>query len=185
MYRSMAAMKRRTLLAAAAAAPLAVPGRAGAQRSRVVRFIPLGKVQPNMLAIMLERLAGTPPGTMLTEMVGSGPFRCVVCEAVLGSAYNGEQVVMIVGSGIPDIMAASQLVAEVMRKRLRSARMRQALADFVRHGEPRIDPALPWPPYTPQRRVVQFSQRIAVLHSGGHNQNVRFRPKSAVGRPGA
>ncbi len=35
-------MKRRTLLAAAAAAPLALPLRAGAQRSRVVKFIPLG-----------------------------------------------------------------------------------------------------------------------------------------------
>ena len=47
----------------------------------------LGKLQPNMLAIMPERLAATPPSTALTEMVGSGPFRFMAAENVPGSLY--------------------------------------------------------------------------------------------------
>ena len=51
----------------------------------------LGKVQPNMLAIMPERLAMTPPTTVLTEMVGSGPFRFVANEAVPGATVVYEK----------------------------------------------------------------------------------------------
>ncbi len=205
-------MKRRTLLAAVAAAPLALPGRAGAERSRVVRFVPLGdlavrdpirtpakvtlqhaymvfdtlygmdaafnvepqmveghrveqdgrqwvltlrsglrfhdgspvlardavasikrwaavdslgrqlmartdelsapddrtirfrlrepypllplalgKVQPNVLAIMPERLAAMPATANMTEVVGSGPFRFVADEAVQGDRFIYEK----------------------------------------------------------------------------------------------
>ena len=45
----------------------------------------LGKLQPNMLAIMPERLASTPVSTPLTEVVGSGPFRYVAAERVPGA----------------------------------------------------------------------------------------------------
>jgi peptide/nickel transport system substrate-binding protein len=44
----------------------------------------LGKLQPNMLAIMPERLAATPVTTPLTEVIGSGPFRYVAAERVPG-----------------------------------------------------------------------------------------------------
>ncbi len=45
----------------------------------------LGKLQPNMLAIMPERLASRPLTTPLTEVVGSGPFRYVAAERVPGA----------------------------------------------------------------------------------------------------
>lgn len=45
----------------------------------------LGKLQPNMLAIMPERLASTPASTPLAEVVGSGPFRYVAAERVPGA----------------------------------------------------------------------------------------------------
>ena len=51
----------------------------------------LGKVQPNICAIMPERLAATPPTTVLTEMVGSGPFRFLAGEANAGAHYAYEK----------------------------------------------------------------------------------------------
>ncbi|ONG57019.1 ABC transporter substrate-binding protein [Pseudoroseomonas deserti] len=50
----------------------------------------LGKTGTSMPAIMPERLAKTDPGTRVTEMVGSGPFRYLAREHVDGafSAYG-------------------------------------------------------------------------------------------------
>ena len=45
----------------------------------------LGKVGINLLPIMPERLANTDPFKQVTEMVGSGPFRFVADERVVGS----------------------------------------------------------------------------------------------------
>ena len=72
-----------------------------APNDRTIRFrlhqpfpllpLALGKVQPNMLAIMPERLASTPATTVMTEMVGSGPFRFIASEAVPGDHYVYER----------------------------------------------------------------------------------------------
>ncbi len=50
-------------------------------------FLPeaLGKVGINMLPVMPERLAATDPFKQVTEMVGSGPFRFLADERVVGS----------------------------------------------------------------------------------------------------
>jgi peptide/nickel transport system substrate-binding protein len=50
-------------------------------------FLPeaLGKIGINMLPIMPERLASTDPFKPVTEMVGSGPFRFVANERVVGA----------------------------------------------------------------------------------------------------
>ncbi len=50
-------------------------------------FLPeaLGKVGINMLPIMPERLANTDPFKQVTEMVGSGPFRFLADERVVGA----------------------------------------------------------------------------------------------------
>jgi peptide/nickel transport system substrate-binding protein len=50
-------------------------------------FLPeaLGKIGINMLPIMPERLASTDPFKQVTEMVGSGPFRFVANERVVGA----------------------------------------------------------------------------------------------------
>ncbi len=45
----------------------------------------LGKVGVNMLPIMPERLASTDPFKQVTEVVGSGPFRYLASERVVGS----------------------------------------------------------------------------------------------------
>jgi peptide/nickel transport system substrate-binding protein len=45
----------------------------------------LGKVGSSICAIMPERLARTDPFTQVTEMVGSGPFRFVASERIIGS----------------------------------------------------------------------------------------------------
>ena len=45
----------------------------------------LGKVGNNMLPIMPERLANTDPFKQVTDMVGSGPFRFLADERVVGS----------------------------------------------------------------------------------------------------
>ncbi len=45
----------------------------------------LGKVGGNICAIMPERLADTDPFTQVTEMVGSGPFKFVAAERMVGN----------------------------------------------------------------------------------------------------
>ena len=45
----------------------------------------LGKMSPNIPAIMPARLAGNPPNKPVAEIVGSGPFRFVASERVPGS----------------------------------------------------------------------------------------------------
>ena len=45
----------------------------------------LGKLSPNLLAVMPARLAATDPNQLLTELVGSGPFRFVAGEFSLNS----------------------------------------------------------------------------------------------------
>ena len=45
----------------------------------------LGKVGSNICAMMPERLANTDPFTQITEMVGSGPFKFVASERMIGS----------------------------------------------------------------------------------------------------
>lgn len=45
----------------------------------------LGKISPNICAIMPERLAGLPASQAVPELVGSGPFRLVAAERVAGS----------------------------------------------------------------------------------------------------
>ncbi len=72
-----------------------------APNDRTIRFrlrepfpllpLALGKVQPNMLAIMPERLAAMPATANMTEMVGSGPFRFVANEVVPGDRFIYEK----------------------------------------------------------------------------------------------
>lgn len=51
------------------------------------RLLPdaLGKIAPNMPAIMPERLAATDPAKSVPELIGSGPFRFVAGERVPGA----------------------------------------------------------------------------------------------------
>jgi peptide/nickel transport system substrate-binding protein len=58
--------------------------------SRPFPLLPQALAKPTnlMAVIMPERLAATPPGTLLNEMVGSGPFRFLPDERVSG-ARNG------------------------------------------------------------------------------------------------
>jgi peptide/nickel transport system substrate-binding protein len=56
-------------------------------------FLPeaLGKIGINMLPIMPERLAATDPFKPVTEMVGSGPFRFLADERVVGARVAYEK----------------------------------------------------------------------------------------------
>jgi peptide/nickel transport system substrate-binding protein len=45
----------------------------------------LGKPAPSMAVVMPERLANTPPGTLLSEMVGSGPYRFLPDQRISGA----------------------------------------------------------------------------------------------------
>src|ERR1700712_439615 len=45
----------------------------------------LGKISPNICAIMPERLAALPANKPVPEIIGSGPFRLVESERVPGS----------------------------------------------------------------------------------------------------
>jgi peptide/nickel transport system substrate-binding protein len=51
----------------------------------------LGKLTPNICAIMPERLASTDPYKQITEMVGSGPYRFKADERVQGSRFVYER----------------------------------------------------------------------------------------------
>lgn len=77
-------------------------------------FLPeaLGKIGINMLPIMPERLANTDPFRQVTEMVGSGPFRFLADQRVVGAravyerfaGYRPRQ------SGAPDWTAGPKIV---------------------------------------------------------------------------
>ena len=77
-------------------------------------FLPeaLGKVGINMLPIMPERLASTDPFKHVTEMVGSGPFRFVAGERVVGSRAVYERFDKYVPrpDGVPSCTAGPKVV---------------------------------------------------------------------------
>ncbi len=64
----------------------------------------LGKSATSMCPIMPERLASTDPFTQVTEMVGSGPFRFVADERVVGARVVYERFARYTPrpSGMPD-----------------------------------------------------------------------------------
>jgi peptide/nickel transport system substrate-binding protein len=71
----------------------------------------LGKLGPNMLAIMPERLALTDPFKQVTEMVGSGPFRFVADERVPGAraVYQRFEQYRPRAEGTPDWTAGPKI----------------------------------------------------------------------------
>ncbi len=77
-------------------------------------FLPesLGKVGINMLPIMPERLAATDPFKQVTEMVGSGPFRFLADERVVGSrvAYQRFDEYRPRPNGVPSCTAGPKVV---------------------------------------------------------------------------
>jgi peptide/nickel transport system substrate-binding protein len=77
-------------------------------------FLPeaLGKIGVNMLPIMPERLANTDPFKQVTEMVGSGPFRFLADERVVGArvAYERFAGYRPRESGTPDWTAGPKIV---------------------------------------------------------------------------
>ena len=77
-------------------------------------FLPeaLGKIGINMLPIMPERLAATDPFKPVTEMVGSGPFRFLADERVVGArvVYEKFQAYRPRESGTPDWTAGPKQV---------------------------------------------------------------------------
>ncbi len=72
----------------------------------------LGKTGSNIPVIMPERLAKTDPFTQVTEMVGSGPFRFLANERVVGSRVAYERFADYVprASGTPSFTAGPKLV---------------------------------------------------------------------------
>lgn len=93
-----------------------------APSDRMIRFrlkqpfpllpLALGKLQPNMLAIMPERLASVPVSTPLTEVVGSGPFRYVAAERVPGArvVYEKNSAYVPRQGGTPSQTAGPKIV---------------------------------------------------------------------------
>ena len=77
-------------------------------------FLPeaLGKVGINMLPVMPERLANTDPFKQVTEMVGSGPFRFVADERVVGSraVYARNEKYVPRDSGVASCTAGPKIV---------------------------------------------------------------------------
>lgn len=76
-------------------------------------FLPeaLGKIGGNMLPIMPERLAATDPFKPVTEMVGSGPYRFLPDERVVGSrvAYARFDAYQPRPTGAPDWTAGPKV----------------------------------------------------------------------------
>ena len=72
----------------------------------------LGKFSVNMCAIMPERLAGTDPFKLITEVVGSGPFRFKADERVQGSLYVYERFgdYKPRGDGETDLLSGPKIV---------------------------------------------------------------------------
>ena len=77
-------------------------------------FLPeaLGKIGINMLPIMPERLANTDPFKPVTEMVGSGPFRFLPDERIVGArvAYARFEQYQPRPQGTPDWTAGPKIV---------------------------------------------------------------------------
>ena len=72
----------------------------------------LGKTQTYVPVIMPERLAKTDPGTQVTEMIGSGPFRFLASERVAGARVAYEKFAGYVPreGGTPDMTAGPKIV---------------------------------------------------------------------------
>ncbi|WP_441295836.1 ABC transporter substrate-binding protein [Roseomonas cutis] len=72
----------------------------------------LGKPGTMNCFIMPERLAKTDPGTQVTEMVGSGPFRFVAEERVVGArtVYRKFEGYVPRGDGTPSLLAGPKVV---------------------------------------------------------------------------
>ncbi len=72
----------------------------------------LGKPGTINAFIMPERLANTDPGTQVTEMVGSGPFRFVASERVVGvrSVYEKFAGYVPRADGAPSLLAGPKVV---------------------------------------------------------------------------
>jgi len=71
----------------------------------------LGKMGINMLPIMPERLANTDPFKQVTEMVGSGPFRFLPEERLVGArvAYRRFEKYRPREQGVPDWTAGPKI----------------------------------------------------------------------------
>ena len=72
----------------------------------------LAKGTPYMAAMMPERLANTPIGTQVTEMIGSGPFRYKADERLQGArnVYEKNEKYVPRTSGTPDWVAGPKIV---------------------------------------------------------------------------
>lgn len=78
----------------------------------------LGKIDSNVPFMMPERLANIDPNTQITEAVGSGPFRFVKDEWVVGSKVVYERFAGYVPRSEPPSQAAGGKVAKVDRVEL-------------------------------------------------------------------
>jgi peptide/nickel transport system substrate-binding protein len=71
----------------------------------------LGKISPNICAIMPERLASLPPTKPVPENIGSGPFRLVASERVPGSRIVYERFADYVpAEGAPGLTSGAKRV---------------------------------------------------------------------------
>ena len=72
----------------------------------------LGKMSPNICAIMPERLASLPAAKPVPENIGSGPFRLVAAERVAGSRIVYERFASYVPApGSPGLTSGAKAVA--------------------------------------------------------------------------
>ena len=72
----------------------------------------LGKTQTYVPVIMPERLANTDPGTQVTDMIGSGPFRFKADERIAGARVVYEKFKDYIprDTGTPDMTAGPKVV---------------------------------------------------------------------------
>ncbi len=72
----------------------------------------LGKISPNICAIMPERLAQLPASRPVPEIVGSGPFRLVASERVAGSRIVYERFAdYLPAPGAPGLTSGAKIVS--------------------------------------------------------------------------
>jgi peptide/nickel transport system substrate-binding protein len=100
---------------------LAVTAELSAPSDKQIRFrltkpfpalpLALGRGSNTMLPIMPDRLAATPAGQQVTEMVGSGPYRFLSDERVAGSlaAYRRFEGYVPRNSGVPSFTAGPKI----------------------------------------------------------------------------